>query len=80
MIFNDITGDERLWAVHFEGEQNNEFIKLFYNWNDVIWLRTFFKENMDDLSAYFNITDIKQAIDDTAEDSQRSVYYHRRCY
>lgn len=71
MIFNDITGDERLWAVHFEGEQNNEFIKLFYNWNDVIWLRTFFKENMDDLSAYFNITDIKQAIDDTAEDSQR---------
>lgn len=71
MIFNDITGDGRLWAVRFEGEQNNEFIKLFYNWRDAMWLRTFFKENMNDLSSYFHITDIRQAIDDTTDDSRR---------
>lgn len=71
MVFNDITGDEKLWAVHFEGETNNEFIKLFYNWNDVMWLRTFFKENINDLSAYFKITDINQAVKDTIEDSKK---------
>lgn len=70
MVFNDITGDEKLWAVRFEGETNNEFIKLFYNWNDVMWLRTFFKENINDLSAYFKITDINQAVKDTIEDSK----------
>lgn len=36
-----------------------------------MWLRTFFKENMNDLSSYFHITDIKQAIDDTIDDSRR---------
>ena len=71
MVFNDITGDEKLWAVRFEGETNNEFIKLFYNWNDVMWLRTFFKENINDLSAYFKITDINQAVKDTIEDSKK---------
>lgn len=71
MVFNDITGDEKLWAVRFEGEINNEFIKLFYNWNDAMWLRTFFKENINDLSAYFKITDINQAVKDTIEDSKR---------
>lgn len=71
MVFNDITGDEKLWAVRFEGEINNEFIKLFYNWNDAMRLRTFFKENINDLSAYFKITDINQAVKDTIEDSKR---------
>lgn len=70
MVFVDISGNERLWAVHFDGEPNNEFMKLFYLWNDAIWLRQFFKENIDDLSAYFKITDINQAIRDTVEDSE----------
>ena len=25
MTFDDITGDRKLWAVHFEGEDDNEF-------------------------------------------------------
>ena len=36
-----------------------------------MWLRSFFKENINDLSAYFKITDINQAIKDTIEDSKR---------
>ena len=70
MTFDDITGDRKLWAVHFEGEDDNEFYKVFNNWADVVWLRTFFKENIDDLNAYFKITDIKEAISDTIEDSE----------
>lgn len=71
MVFNDLTGDEKLWAVRFADELNNEFIKLFYNWNDVLWLRSFFKENINDLSAYFEITDINQAVKETIEDSKK---------
>ena len=74
MTFDDITGDRKLWAVHFEGEDDNEFYKVFNNWADVVWLRTFFKENIDDLNAYFKITDIKEAISDTIEDSERLRY------
>ena len=74
MTFDDITGDRKLWAVHFEGEDDNEFYKVFNNWTDVVWLRAFFKENIDDLNAYFKITDIKEAISDTIEDSERLRY------
>ena len=74
MTFDDITGDRKLWAVHFEGEDDNELYKVFNNWADVVWLRTFFKENIDDLNAYFKITDIKEAISDTIEDSERLRY------
>ncbi len=74
MTFDDITGDRKLWAVHFEGEDDNEFYKVFNNWADVVWLRAFFKENIDDLNAYFKITDIKEAISDTIEDSERLRY------
>ena len=35
-----------------------------------MWLRNFFKENINDLSAYFKITDINQAISDTIDDSE----------
>ena len=31
-------------------------------WNDVVWLRTFFKHNITDLASYFKITDVNQAI------------------
>ena len=40
-------------------------------WNDVAWLRSFFKQNIGDLAAYFKITDVNQAIYDTIEDSER---------
>lgn len=70
MIFVDISGNETLWTVRFEGETENEFMRVFQQWNDAVWLRQFFKENIDDLSAYFKITDINQVVRDTVEDSE----------
>lgn len=70
MTFDDITGDGRLWAVRYAGEADNELSNLFNQWNDLIWLRAFFKANLDDLSSYFKITDINQAVIDTIDDSE----------
>ena len=70
MTFDDITGDGRLWAVRYDGAIDNELFRLFGQWNDVMWLRKFFKENINDLTAYFKITDINQAINDTLDDSE----------
>lgn len=58
MTFDDITEDGRLWAVRYDGEDDNVLFKLFEQWNDVAWLRKFFKENIADLSSYFKITDV----------------------
>ena len=71
MTFDDITEDGRLWAVRYEGEDDNVLYTLFDQWNDVMWLRSFFKRNWHDLTSYFKITDINQAIEDTIEDSER---------
>lgn len=71
MTFDDITEDGRLWAVRYDGEEDNALYTLFDQWNDVIWLRSFFKKNWQDLISYFKITDINQAIEDTIEDSDR---------
>ncbi len=71
MTFDDITEDGRLWAVRYKDENDNAFATLLEQWNDVIWLRTFFKDNLEDLSSYFKITDVNQAIYDTIEDAER---------
>lgn len=54
MTFDDITEDGRLWAVRLDGEEDNELYKLFDQWNDVLWLRSFFKDNLDDLRTCLN--------------------------
>lgn len=71
MTFDDITEDGRLWAVRYDGDDENALFRLFDQWNDVRWLRTFFKANLHDLSSFFKITDVNQAIYDTIEDSER---------
>lgn len=71
MTFDDITEDGRLWAVRYDQEADNVLYTLFDKWNDVVWLRSFFKANMHDLAAYFKITDVNQAIYDTIEDSEK---------
>lgn len=70
MTFDDITEDGRLWAVRYEDNEENALYRLFDQWNDVAWLRNFFKENLNDLTSYFKITDVNQAIYDTIEDSE----------
>lgn len=67
--FDDITGDNRLWAVHYEGDEDNILNTVFDQWDDVLWLREFFKKNYADLQSYFLITDVDVAVDITAEDS-----------
>ena len=71
MTFDDITEDGRLWAVRYENETDNVLYTLFDQWNDVVWLRSFFKENINDLTLYFKITDVNKAIYDTIEDSEK---------
>lgn len=67
--FDDITEDGRLWAVRYEGDDDNVLGIVFAQWDDVQWLRNFFKANMTDLQNYFKISDVDVAIDITAEDS-----------
>lgn len=67
--FDDITEDGRLWAVRYEGDDDNVLGIVFAQWDDVQWLRNFFKANMADLQNYFKISDVDVAIDITAEDS-----------
>lgn len=71
MTFDDITGDGRLWAVRYDGMEDNVLYTLFDQWNDVMWLHNFFKENWQDMQRYFKLTSINEAIRDTLEDSER---------
>ncbi len=71
MTFDDITKDGRLWAVRYDGATDNALGVVLDQWNDVTWLHQFFKENIADLSSYFKITDVGQAIYDTIEDAER---------
>ena len=67
--FDDITEDSRLWAVRYVGDEDNILDTLFAQWDDVQWLRHFFKDNITDLQNYFLISDVDVAVDITAEDS-----------
>lgn len=84
MTFDDITNDGRLWAVRFEGENENALYKCFARWNNVEWLRGFFIENSYDLESYFKITDVNNAIYDTIEDAdklwKRCFHHNRRSH
>lgn len=71
MTFDQITDNESLWAVRYDNCLDNVLDTILDQWNDVIWLRSFFKQNIDDLTSYFKITDVNQAIYDTIEDSER---------
>ena len=70
MTFEDITGDGRLWVVKYEGDMDNILAITFDKWNDLDWLRDFFMANFNDLSSYFKITNLNQAIYDTISDAQ----------
>lgn len=71
MKFDLITDNGTLWAVRYENCLDNVLDTILDQWNDVIWLRSFFKQNITDLASYFKITDVNQAIYDTIEDSEK---------
>lgn len=69
MTFDKILDDGRLWAVRYDKERQNCFDELFDRWYDMQWLKSFFTDNLSDLSAYFHITDVYKAIMETIEDA-----------
>jgi len=71
MTFDKILEDGRLWAVRYEGKDFNCFEELFGKWYDLQWLRSFFKENISDLEAYFHITDVYEAVMETVDEASR---------
>jgi hypothetical protein len=71
MKFDKILANNTLWAVRYDGADDNALQQLFSQWNDPEWLVEFFLENMSDLESYFKITDVNQAIYDTIDDSMR---------
>ena len=69
MQFEDVLGGGRLWAVIYEGDVENVLTKTFSNWFDPDFLHQFFKENSADLTKYFRITNLEQAVFDSMEDA-----------
>ena len=51
MNFDRITENGNLWAVRYDSCLDT----ILDQWNDVGWLRSFFKQNMDDLASYFKV-------------------------
>lgn len=71
MEFDKITDTGNLWAVRYDNYHDNVLDTIFDQWNDVTWLRSFFRQNIEDLESYFKITDVNEAIYATIEDSER---------
>lgn len=71
MKFEKVTPDARLWSAIYDNKDINALEELFNQWEDPVWLREFFKANMNDLSSYFKITDVNRAIYDTIEDNEQ---------
>ena len=71
MTFDKILADKRLWAVRYGGEKVNCFDQLFSSWYDMGWLKAFFQENLADLSSFFHITDVYQAVMETIDEAKR---------
>lgn len=67
MNFDEIT-EGKLWAVRYDGNEDNELQILFDKWTDPSYLFEFFKEHINDL-AYFKVTSIEEAVNDTMDDS-----------
>ena len=69
MKFEKLIEDGRIWAAQYEGDVYNAFDLTFSQWTDVKWLKDFFTRNINDLSSYFHITDLDEAIFDTIDDA-----------
>ena len=51
MTFDLITENEKLWAVRYDDCLDNVLDSILGQWNDVVWLRNFFKANLEDLTS-----------------------------
>lgn len=49
MTFDKILENNTLWAVRYDGVEDNALQQLFSQWSNPEWLVDFFLENMADL-------------------------------
>lgn len=66
MTFDEII-EEKLWSVRYDDQNANELERVLDEWGDVELLSDFFSMHFDDL-AYFNVTTIEDAVNDTLDD------------
>lgn len=71
MKFEDIAGNRRLWAVKYDGDEENVLGLLFQRWHDIYWLVDFFTSNQLDLKRNFHITCVDRAVYDTITDAEK---------
>ena len=71
MVFEDVSGNGNLWAVIYDGEEENVIVQTFTNWFNPDYLYKFFMENSVDLAKNFRITNLNQAVFDTIEDANK---------
>lgn len=64
-----IKGYDHLWAVKEPKKEYDELTALFEKWNDADFLLDFFMDNLEDLTEYFHIKKVSQAIQDTFDDA-----------
>lgn len=64
-----IKGYDHLWAVKEPDKEYDELTALFEKWNDADFLLDFFMDNLEDLTKYFHIEKVSQAIQDTFDDA-----------
>lgn len=69
MKFVDILQNGELWAVVYDGDEQDILSKTFGNWMDPGYLDDFFSKNLKDLETYFHITNLDVAIYDTIADA-----------
>ena len=60
----------KLWAVREDTEHCHVLEEVLDQWNNVIWLDSFFEQNQIDLLSYYGVT-IEDAILHTIEDADR---------
>ena len=69
MVFEDILGNRKLWAVVYDGDSVDILTKTLSEWMNPAYLSLFFSNNAEDLEKYFNITNIDLAVYDTITDA-----------
>lgn len=68
--------DECLLSVQFEGNEKDEFARLFESWQDTEYLEGFFETNKDDLQdGFFGNISIEDAVFTTINEADRLESY-----
>lgn len=69
MRFEDILGNGQLWSVAYDGDEQDILTKTLSGWMDPLVLASFFAANKKDLSSFFQVFNLDQAVFDTIADA-----------